>query len=426
MTGRRAPRRASGPDLDLFSSDAEPVAPPPLPAPPKKTRREEPADPIRYPGETAQTAIAVSTLTETAREVIEGAFIPLWVRGEITDFKAHRNGHWYFGLRDRMAQIRCVVWSRDRRAIPAPPDDGMQVSAFGRLTVYPTRGEMQFSVLRIEAEGDGLRRKALEITKVRLEKDGLLAPERKRRLPRFPRIIAVVTSPDGAALHDIVAVARRRAANARIVVVSAKVQGDDAPRELCIALDKVNRWGKADLVIIGRGGGAREDLWAFNDERVARALAACDAPTISAVGHEVDITICDLVADHRAPTPSAAAETATPSRDELRRELRKVSMRIASAARSSVRERIDNLRHVSRDLSSASFEHVASRRASLQGIAGRLHALSPVATIARGFAVARGADGSTLSEVAAFKPGMPFDLIVRDGVVPARVRGENE
>ena len=147
MTDRRAPRRASGPDLDLFA-DAEAVKPPP-PPPPKRAKREEPAEPIRYPGETAQSAIAVSTLTETAREVIEGAFIPLWVRGEITDFKAHRNGHWYFGLRDRMAQIRCVVWSRDRRGIPAPPDDGMQVAAFGRLTVYPTRGEMQFSVLRL-------------------------------------------------------------------------------------------------------------------------------------------------------------------------------------------------------------------------------------------------------------------------------------
>lgn len=425
MTDRRAPRRASGSDLDLFSSNAEAAAPPPSPPPPKRPKREEPAEPVRYPGETAQSAIAVSTLTETAREVIEGAFIPLWVRGEITDFKAHRNGHWYFGLRDRMAQIRCVVWSRDRRGIPAPPDDGMQVAAFGRLTVYPTRGEMQFSVLRLEAEGDGLRRKALEITKARLEKDGLLAPERKRRLPRFPRVIAVVTSPDGAALHDIVAVARRRAANVRIVVVPAKVQGDDAPRELCIALAKVNRWGKADLVIIGRGGGAREDLWAFNDERVARAVAACDAPTISAVGHEVDISICDLVADHRAPTPSAAAEAATPSREELRRELRKVSMRMASAARSSVRERIDNLRHVSRDLSTCCAERVADRRASLQSVAGRLHALSPLATMARGYAVARGMDGATLSEVAAFKPDMPFDLIVRDGVVPARTRSEN-
>ena len=162
-----------------------------------------------------------------------------------------------------------------------------------------------------------MRRKALEATRARLEADGLLSLDRKRTLPRFPRVIAVVTSPDGAALHDIVAVTRQRAANVRLVLVPAKVQGDGAPGDLRRALDRVNRWGEADLVIIGRGGGAREDLWAFNDERVARAVAACRVPTISAVGHEVDITICDLVADYRAPTPSAAAEAATRSRAEL-------------------------------------------------------------------------------------------------------------
>jgi exodeoxyribonuclease VII large subunit len=422
VTGRRAPHRPSGSDLDLFAEET-PAAPPPRPP-----RRPPPVevDTTVYPGETAQSAVTISTLTETARDVVEGAFIPLWVRGEVTDFKAHRNGHWYFALRDRMAQIRCVVWSRDRRGIPAPPDDGMQVCAYGRLTVYPARGEMQFAISRVEAEGDGLRRKALEITRARLEKDGLLAPERKRPLPRHPRVIAVITSPDGAALHDIVAVANRRAANVRIIVVPAKVQGDGAPQELCRALARVNRWGRADLVIIGRGGGAREDLWAFNDERVARAVAACRVPTISAVGHEVDISICDLVADHRAPTPSAAAEAATRSRDELTRELRKLSMRLGGAARSIVRVRSDQLRHLGRDLSVAASERVADRRAALQEVAGRLHALSPLATLARGFAVARDENGATLSERAAFADDMPFDLVVRDGVVPSRVRRTGE
>jgi exodeoxyribonuclease VII large subunit len=343
------------------------------------------------------------------------------VRGEVTDFKAHRNGHWYFCLRDRSAQIRCVVWSRDQRSIPAPPDDGMQVVALGRLTVYPTRGEMQFTITRIEAEGDGLRRKALEATRKRLEADGLLALERKRALPRFPRVIAVVTSPDGAALHDIVAVTKKRAANVRLVLVPAKVQGDGAPAELRRALDRVNRWGEADLVIIGRGGGAREDLWAFNDERVARAVAACTVPTISAVGHEVDITICDLVADHRAPTPSAAAEAATRSRAEVGAELRKLSLRLSGATRAQLRHRADGLRHLGRDIVDAGSNRLAARRASLQGVAGRLHALSPVATLARGYSVARDAGGGTLSRRGDFAPGMPFDLIVQDGVVPARV-----
>jgi exodeoxyribonuclease VII large subunit len=389
----------------------------PEPAPP------EPAffDASVYPGETAQTAVTVSILTQTARDVIEGAFIPLWVRGEISDFKSHRNGHWYFCLRDRSAQIRCVVWNRDQRGIPAAPDDGMQIAALGRLTVYPTRGEMQFAITRMEAEGDGLRRKALEITRARLEADGLLDPRRKRPLPRFPRVIAVITSPDGAALQDIIAVVRRRGAPVRLVSIPAAVQGDTAREELCRALDRVNRWGHADVVIIGRGGGAREDLSAFNDERVARAVAACRVPIISAVGHEIDISICDLVADHRAPTPSAAAEAATHSRAELRGELKELTLRIGAAARAAVRSNADTLRHLGRDVAAASAAQVARRHIALQRVAGRLHALSPLATLARGYSIARDASGATLSSTEAFRDEMPFDLIVRDGVVPARV-----
>jgi exodeoxyribonuclease VII large subunit len=415
VNGRRQPRGSLGAEPDLFALAHPDAAPSMDPAPVVLAAGE-------YPGESARSAVAVSVLTQTARDVIEGAFIPLWVRGEISDFKSHRNGHWYFCLRDSAAQIRCVVWKRDQRGIPAPPDDGMQVAAFGRLTVYAARGEMQYTVTRLEAEGDGLRRKALEITRARLEADGLLALERKRPLPRFPRVIAIVTSPDGAALHDIVSVVRRRGAHVRLVVVPAAVQGQTAPEELCFAIDQVNRWGGADLVIVGRGGGAREDLWAFNDERVARAVAACHAPTISAVGHEVDISICDLVADLRAATPSAAAEAATASRGELATELRKLSLRMHAGVRAGVRARADALRHLGRDLAGAAGAHVVQRRGSLQSVAARLHALSPVATLARGYAVARDDDGSTLSSVAAFQPSMPFDLVVRDGVVRAKVR----
>lgn len=422
MTARRPPRRSRSADLDLFAAElAEPASFVPVAAPPAQV--SEFFDVGEYPGESAQSAIAVSTLTQTARDVLEGAFIPLWVRGEIHDFKSHRNGHWYFCLRDRAAQIRCVVWSRDQHGIPAAPDDGMQVAGFGRLTVYAARGEMQFSVLRLEAEGDGLRRKALEITRARLEADGLLALERKRALPRFPRVIAVVTSPDGAALHDIVSVVRRRGTNVRLVVVPAAVQGISAPAELCFALDQVNRWGEADVVIVGRGGGARDDLWAFNDERVARAVAACRVPTISAVGHEIDISICDLVADCRAATPSAAAELATRSRDDLTSELGQLSSRMASATRTLLRSRADQLRHLTRDVSGATREQVLTRRSQVESIAARLNALSPLATLARGFAVARGADGKTLDSIAAFHDHMPFDLIVRDGIVAARVDG---
>jgi len=391
-------------------------APPPPPV-------SEFFDSNAYPGETAQTAVTVSTLTQTARDVIEGAFVPIWVRGEITDFKSHRNGHWYFCMRDRGSQIKCVVWNRDQRSIPAPPDDGMQIAAYGRLTVYPTRGEMQFAITRLEAEGDGLRRKALEITRAKLEADGLLDPARKRPLPRHPRVIAVVTSLDGAALHDIVAVVRRRAAGVRIVAVPASVQGDNAREEICYALDQVNRWGKADIVIVGRGGGAHEDLSAFNDERVARAVAACAAPTISAVGHEIDISICDLVADHRAPTPSAAAETATRTRAELRSELRDLSSRVTAATQSLIGGGDQILRRLGREVATNASSHVLHRHASVKQLAARLHALSPLATLARGYAIARSDGGATLSSTDAFAKGMAFDLVVRDGVVSARTEG---
>jgi exodeoxyribonuclease VII large subunit len=382
---------------------------------------EPPAADAAYPGESAAAAVPVSILTQTARDVIEGAFIPLWVRGEVSDFKAHRNGHWYFCLRDAQAQIRCVVWKREQRGFPAAPDDGMQVAALGRLTVYAARGEMQFSITRMEAEGDGLRRKALEITRARLEADGLLALERKRALPRHPRVVAVVTSPDGAALHDIVAVTRRRGAGVRLVVVPAAVQGENAPDELCAALERVNRWGGADVVIVGRGGGAREDLWAFNDERVARALAACSAPTISAVGHEVDVSICDLVADHRAPTPSAAAETVAPSRGELVGELREISSRLYAVVTGGMRRSSDRLARAARDVARQGEQQIARRRHALQRVAGRLEALSPVATLARGYAVARDAGGRTLGSAELFEAKMPFELVLHDGVVPARV-----
>ena len=420
MTLRRGARSEPASELELFPAEepAPRVVEEPLPS--------YAVAAASYPGETAEAAIAVSTLTETARDILEGAFIPIWVRGEITDFKAHRNGHWYFCLRDSAAQIRCVVWNRDQRRIPAPPDDGMLVAAFGRLTVYPARGEMQFTVVRIEAEGDGLRRKALEITRARLAADGLLAPERKRALPRFPRVIAVVTSPDGAALHDIVAVIRRRRAQVRLVVVPAAVQGDSAPEELCYALDQINRWRGADLVIVSRGGGSREDMWAFNSERVARAVAACYAPTISAVGHEVDLSICDLVADHRAPTPSAAAETATLSKTELEAELRRAAHRLRSSVAAKFSADRDYLRHAARDLVSAAVRQTAVRRASLERVSGRLHALSPLATMARGYSVARGADGRALTSVEQFTKDMPFDLVLRDGTVPAKAWPRSE
>ena len=381
------------------------------------------------PGASAASALPVSELTHGARDVLEGAFPPLWVRGEICDFKRHRNGQWYFGLRDPVASVRCVVWSRDQWRIPALPEDGMQVAALGQLSVYPARGEMQFTVRQLEADGEGLWRKALEQTRARLEADGLLDPRRKRPIPRFPRRIAVVTSASGAALHDIIAVTRRRHAGVEIVLVPARVQGEGAPQSLCAALARVARWGEADVVIVGRGGGSREDLWAFNDERVARAVAGCPMPTISAIGHEIDITMCDLVADLRAPTPSAAAESTVPVREEIVARLRELAGALRESADGRFGRARSDLSQLARTLSHRAERVAERRRARLDAIAGRLDAMSPLRTLARGFVIARDADGRTRKSVADFSPGDRFELMLRDGRVAAstvRVDGSDQ
>ena len=372
------------------------------------------------PGTSQESAIAIAELTGYAKEVLEGAFPPLWVKGEVSNFTAHRNGHWYFSLRDAAAQLSCVVWSRDVKRLPAAPDEGMQVLARGQLSVYAARGQMQFSISTLEAEGEGLWRKAFEKTRAALEKDGLLDPSRKRALPRFPKRVAVITSPDGAALHDVISVIGRRNPGVDIIVIPAAVQGETAPASLLAALDRLARWNGADVLIIGRGGGSREDLWAFNDERVARAIAASAIPTISAVGHEVDFSIADLVADLRAATPSAAAEAAVPVLAELAYAVQLLGTKLRAAAEARTRDATRALRQLARDLAVRSQRTVERRRSRLAELSGRIDALSPLATLARGYAVARGADGATLGRVSAFRVGMAFDLQLHDGVVRAR------
>lgn len=370
------------------------------------------------PGATPASAVSVSTLAAAAQGKLE-SIASLWVRGEVSDFKAHRSGHWYFALRDQTAQLRCVVWSSDRHRIRVRPEVGSAVVAYGQLTLYAARGDVQLRVTALEATGDGLGRKAVERTLESLRRDGLLEPGRKRPLPRVPRCLAVVTSPDGAALHDIVAVARRRAPSLRIVVAAARVQGVGAPEELCAALSRLRRWGKADVIIVGRGGGAKEDLGAFNDERVARALADCLAPTVSAVGHEIDVTLCDLVADRRAATPSAAAEAAVPVMADEAQRLRGLAATIGGLVRRRVqatRVRLERVAHATRGGAVRSLER---QRSHLKAASARLEGLSPLATLARGYSVARGADGKTLARTDDFVSGMPFDLIVRDGIVGA-------
>ena len=407
------------------------------------------------PGASAAEAVTVAWLTSTAKDVLEGAFVPLWVKGEVSGFKAYPSGHWYFTLKDETAQLSCVVWRGATTRIPAKPNDGMQVLARGQVTVYPARGQMQFSITALEAEGEGLWKKQFDELKAKLEREGLADPARKRRLPRFPRTIAVITSSEGAVLRDIIAVTRRRHPGIDLVVIPAMVQGDAAPDSIVAALEMLARWvatgerGESvprerrapDLCIIGRGGGSREDLWSFNNEAVARAIAACPIPIISAVGHETDVTIADYVADLRAPTPSAAAEAAVPVLAELRLQVAQLAGTMADALddrvtverrelgrlaegikmramRLSERRRARTEQLVAR-LQRAAPRAVERRQARVAAFAERLHALSPVKVLGRGFAVARGLDGETLPARAAFTKGTPFDLLLRDGRVRA-------
>ncbi|MGI8401694.1 MAG: exodeoxyribonuclease VII large subunit [Gemmatimonadaceae bacterium] len=363
---------------------------------------------------------SVSDVALETRALVESGLHPLWVRGEITDFKQHRNGHWYFCLRDATAQIKCVVWSRDQRGLPAPPDDGMQVVLYGQMTVYTARGDLQLKVTRMQADGDGLWRKAMEQTLAKLRGEGLLEESRKRPIPRFPQRVAIVTSPDGAAIGDIVAVLRKRHSGVQLVICPAKVQGDGAPREIVAALRRVARWGQADLVILGRGGGAKEDLWAFNDERVARAVVACPVPVISAVGHETDITVCDAVADLRAPTPSAAAMAACVAREEIENAFGVVRRDLAFAMMSLVRDARIDLDRTRKRLGQSTERVVVRKRSNISTAAARLSALSPLATLSRGYAVARDADGGALTSVQHFRAGLDFELLLHDGKVNAK------
>lgn len=371
-------------------------------------------------GSTVDNPMSVLELTLKTRDAVESRVRNVWVRGEISDFKRHRNGHWYFCLRDRDAQIHCVVWLADQYRMPAAPDDGMQVVLFGSMTVFAARGDLQLKVVRIDAEGDGLWRKAMDLTLAKLRKEGLLDDARKRAIPRYPKCIAVVTSPDGAALRDIVAVIRKRSLGARLVVCPTQVQGDTAALEIAAAIRRVGRWAKADVLIVGRGGGSKDDLWAFNDERVARAVASSAIPVISAVGHEVDITVCDAVADFRAPTPSAAAAAACASRDDVRKAFSLVRRDLAEMLQQRIRDERHHLEKTSRSIAQFSGRIVSRKKALLGTCAARLNALSPLATLSRGYAVARDESGRALTSAQQFSPGLEFDLLLHDGQVAAK------
>jgi exodeoxyribonuclease VII large subunit len=403
----------------------------------------------------------VSQVNRAVRNLLESQLPPVWVSGEVANWKRAGSGHCYFTLKDENAQLRCVMWRSDAVRLPIDPDDGMEVRAFGSLTLYEVRGEYQLSVRRIEAAGEeGLWRLAFEKLRVRLEAEGLLDPARKRPLPRFPRAVGVVTSTTGAALRDILSVLRRRAPWTRVLVMGTRVQGEGAALDVAHGVRTLGASGLVDLLIVGRGGGSIEDLWAFNEEPVARAIAACPVPVISAVGHEVDVTISDLVADVRAPTPSAAAEAAVQDGEALREALTRVGPRLRRALwsaverrRGAVRQGLPRLRRglqvlleprasraarahqrleramgtlLERRRRQAALEPrlaramrvaLEGRRSRLAALAGRLEALSPLSTLRRGYAVPLTAEGRVLRGVDDFTPGRRFHLRVVDGRV---------
>ena len=310
----------------------------PVPRDAKPAAARDPTVPSRKatapkPDATRRRGLTVSELTERIQGVLETEFLDVWVEGEISNLKLATSGHWYFSLKDEQAQLAAVVWRNDTRLVRFRPKDGMKVLARGQLRVYPPRGAYQLSVQVLEPLGKGSLQQAFEELKQKLEQEGLFDPARKRPLPMLPRRIGVVTSPTGAVLRDILRVLRSRYADLEVLVYPALVQGDGAAAEIAQGIRALNRLGGLDVILLARGGGSLEDLWAFNEEAVARAIAASGIPTISAVGHETDFTIADFVADLRAATPSAAAERVVQAKEELQARVRALDERRDGALR---------------------------------------------------------------------------------------------
>ncbi|MGI9627196.1 MAG: exodeoxyribonuclease VII large subunit [Longimicrobiales bacterium] len=395
------------------------------------------------PGPTVWT---VSQVNRAVRKQLEQGLPNLWVSGEIANFTQQRSGHCYFTLKDDASQLRCVLFRREAARLPALPEEGMSVKVFGGLTLYEARGSYQMVVSQLElSDVEGLWKLAFERTRRKLEAEGLMDPSRKRALPRFPRRIGVVTSPTGAALRDVLSVAKRRAPWLRVVLRGSRVQGEGAGLEIAHAIRTLVAMGDVELVIVTRGGGSIEDLWGFNEEAVARAIADCPIPVISGVGHEVDVTIADLVADVRAATPSAAAEAAAPDQQAIQHLFANARRRLATGLAGQVQRRRWRLERAAEAMNRSARERVPVLRRRVEGAQNRIEALtrrrlaegsarlaelstavdarSPLSTLARGYAVPLD-EGRVLRTIGDFQMGSDFRLRVVDGTVPCQVSGE--
>ncbi len=365
---------------------------------------------------------SVGQLSTVIKSLIDGAFLPIWVRGEVVQCKVWSSGHWYFTLRDRRSQVKCCMFKLNASRAGKPPADGTEVFVLAKPGLYEEKGEFQLVVSRmLPTSAVGQKQQELERVKDLLYRDGLFDPARKRAVPSYASTVALVTSPDGAALKDVVTVTRKRWPCARILFIAARVQGDGAVQELVRALKLVNRIPGVDLCIVGRGGGARVDLAAFNSEAVCRALAAVRVPTISAVGHEIDISLTDLVADLRAATPSAAAEMAVADRRDALRLVDDLSLRLASGLTGRTRLAASRLARSADRLHAAVDGVLDSRRNLTERLAAQLDALSPLRVLGRGYAVPLDASGQVLKRRADFITDKSFRLRVVDGDVRARV-----
>lgn len=388
--------------------------------------------------------ISVSGLLATVRELIEDNFVEVFVQGELSNISCPPSGHCYFTIKDERAQLRCALFRSHARSLRFGLKQGMTVVCRGRVSIYSQRGDLQFLVEGVEPVGVGSLQLAFEQLKEKLHAEGLFAAERKQPLPPFPTVVGVVTSVTGAAFQDILNVLRRRSAGVQVVLRSVRVQGEGAAAEIAQAITELNQDGHADVLIVGRGGGSKEDLWAFNEEIVARAICASRIPVISAVGHEIDVTIADYVADLRAPTPSAAAELVVRHRLELERHLDQLILRLGEKIKTRLallKSRVeglerrlkspqDLLRHQTRTLRQLELRLqnairmlLEQRRLQLTGVTGRLEALSPLRVLARGYAIATKAPSwVALHDVADIRIGEAFHLQLEHGALIAEVK----
>lgn len=372
----------------------------------------------------------------------------LLIRGEISNYKCYSSGHHYFSLKDAQTSIRCVMFRGDAIRLRFRPANGMSVIAFGRISVFPRDGQYQLYCSELIDDGQGALDRAFEELRSRLEAEGLFRAESKQKLPLFPTKIALITSPSGAAVRDMIRILGMRWPLAEILVVPVRVQGAEAPDEIAAAIHAVNNRSDIDLIITGRGGGSREDLWAFNEETVARAIYVSNIPVISAVGHEPDVTIADYVADARASTPSNAAEIAVPDQNDMRARIRHLAGRLSAAQkgrltaagkeleylssnrmlldmRAPINDRYMRLDSIRRDISAALKEQIKWRRMKLAGLSSGLYAMSPLKVLGRGYALAKSEDG-VIASVTQIGVEEKLEVLLSDGVLHCQVKDKEE